>query len=496
MSIPLLSLRDGLSRRSPDWLRSMPLRPMPTTTKPVTRLNACLVALLVFLLPSFVQSWLRPGPPKKRRHLHPTSWLDGLRGVASLIVFIWHITLFHMGGNWFLWPYGIQDQNDQVPSSPIQLPFIRVIFAGTPMVHVFFVVSGYALSLKPLKQIRKHDYEGLQRTLASSIFRRGIRLYLPVAALFTIIAILVGLGGPFAPLPVERTTVDQLLRDWLNAIITIVAIGWDSNNQFVNVPFNPHLWTVPLEFFHSLLLFLVLAGLGRMRVRIRFLLLLGLISFCLRHDRHIAFEFLGGMALAEFGLVQDEGRERATPTPEDGDAEDIELVATKSSSSVISITSCLATLFFLANLVVSLFLMSWPAAAEDQAPIFMTMRLSGGSPRWFAVAAVQLVLAVQQIRILQRVFITPLVQYLGTISFSLYLVHGPVQTVTAPYFMPLLWAAVGGIEAAGVWRRTLVWFFAVIIPLVPVVWIADVFTRTIDANSVAFARWLESQCET
>jgi len=83
------------------------------------------------LLPSFVQRRIRPGLTKSQR-LHPTSYLDGLRGVASFIVFMGHYTEENLG--WYTEPYGLYE--DGAPSSPLQLPLIRVLYSARPMVHI------------------------------------------------------------------------------------------------------------------------------------------------------------------------------------------------------------------------------------------------------------------------------------------------------------------------------------------------------------------------
>lgn len=47
---------------------------------------------------------------------------------------------------------GVSTEN--VPSSPLQLPFIRILNAGRPMVHTFLVISGFVLSEEPLENWR------------------------------------------------------------------------------------------------------------------------------------------------------------------------------------------------------------------------------------------------------------------------------------------------------------------------------------------------------
>ena len=50
------------------------------------------------------------------------------------------------------------------------------------MVVIFFVISGYVLSYRSLKLARQGKQVELLDSLASSVFRRWLRLHLPVAA--------------------------------------------------------------------------------------------------------------------------------------------------------------------------------------------------------------------------------------------------------------------------------------------------------------------------
>lgn len=111
------------------------------------------------LIPSPVQRRLDPNPSKTPR-IQPTSYLDGLRGLASFIVFVHHYTCEYVPS--YVAYYGVRVE--KVPSAPLQLPFVRVVYAGRPMVHIFFVISGFVLSKKPLELARAYDYDRLLTT--------------------------------------------------------------------------------------------------------------------------------------------------------------------------------------------------------------------------------------------------------------------------------------------------------------------------------------------
>src|SRR5450432_2074326 len=127
------------------------------------------------LRPSFLT---KAGWPRKQ--LGRTAYLDGLRGFAAFIVY-WH---HHQ-----LWAH------DAIGAGPILenafgynghyyfacLPAVRTFFTGGHFaVSVFFVISGYVLSAKPLMLIHAGEHIKLADNLASALFRRWLRLFIPV----------------------------------------------------------------------------------------------------------------------------------------------------------------------------------------------------------------------------------------------------------------------------------------------------------------------------
>ena len=135
----------------------------PTVRGFLTQPSRYLKKGVLVLIPSPIQRRLAPHIPKTSR-LGPTSYLDGLRGLASFIVFAHHYTCEYV--NPYVAYHGVN--TEKLPSSPLQLPFIRVVYSGRPMVHIFFVISGFVLSKKPLQLARAHDYDRLLTTSKAS----------------------------------------------------------------------------------------------------------------------------------------------------------------------------------------------------------------------------------------------------------------------------------------------------------------------------------------
>jgi hypothetical protein len=137
--------------------------------------GALLGRFAYFLVPSFLQGraareqFLRPS-----HKIAPTAYLDGIRGLAALFVFFCHYSYqcFIIAKSW---------GTDEDSLHFLKLPLIRIWYQGPAAVCVFFVISGYALSYKPLKLMRNHSFGDFATTMSSLTFRRAIRLYVPTA---------------------------------------------------------------------------------------------------------------------------------------------------------------------------------------------------------------------------------------------------------------------------------------------------------------------------
>jgi hypothetical protein len=118
-----------------------------------------------------------------------TLWLDGLRGVASFIVFISHFIIIYVPEAHYSW--------DPVRHPNIFfLPILHVSYNGTAMVRIFYVVSGFAITNSAVRLLRKKDHQkALMKSLASSVLRRYLRLYLPCLGSFTLIHTMRVLGA-------------------------------------------------------------------------------------------------------------------------------------------------------------------------------------------------------------------------------------------------------------------------------------------------------------
>jgi hypothetical protein len=264
------------------------------------RLAALFVFTLLSLFPSFIQHRIDPSRKPPLGKIFPTSYLDDLRGLAALFVFWYHVDGKYL--NSLMPSYGLPLSEDgtRAPSSILQLPFLRVAFSGRPMVHIFFIISGYALSLKSLKQIRSNENTALLGTVSSALFRRGIRLFLPIVASTFIGSILLQMNYRCCAAP----TFPWQMWEWYDELSKALNFWYPDGRDAV--PHDPHLWAIPIEMSNSVVLFAVLIALARCKVVIRMILLVSTMLICMRVGQWVASEFLMGMFFAELGLIQED----------------------------------------------------------------------------------------------------------------------------------------------------------------------------------------------
>lgn len=385
------------------------------------------------------------------------------------------------------------------------------------MVSVFFVISGYALSLKPLKMMRSRDMDGFATTMTSFIFRRGMRLFIPTAVSTLMVVLLLRAGAyewtrDFANdehflrnvrehHPVRLGSTTEQMRDWSWNMFNFVHIwGWEKFGG--STGYDVHLWTIPVEFRASMVLFLTLIGTARLRTGVRALAVMLFKWFSYRNGRWEMVLFLAGMTIAEWDLIRGAHHQQRQHAQMARDIVPVRgVVASSAEKRTNSKSQCsrlerIIPAPWFALSFVSLYLMSQPDEGYATTPGWVT--LSSFIPGWFddgfrfyqCLGAMLFVLSVTHSPLWQRLFNTSAVQYLGRISYAIYLVHGPVLHTIGYAIERWAWGItgtegngyIGGFALASV----------LIVPIV--VWAADLFWRAVDAPVVRLAKWMESKC--
>jgi len=418
-----------------------------------------------------------------------TAYLDGLRGFAALLVYIGHHEMWAHEANGYLFEnvFGWEGAYNFAT-----LPGIRTFFSGGHFsVTIFFVLSGYVLSSKPLSLIHASENEKLGDNVASALFRRWLRLYIPLIITTFIYMTSWHALGFYSTATVPKSTWTEEVVAWFDEIKQFTYIFRNGGEPWFT--YNFHAWSLPVEFKGSIVVYTSLLAFSRATRNARLVGWLVLIFYFMYivDGAHCAM-FVSGILLCDLD----------------------QLSAADNHPRFLDRFVPFKTTIFHVMLVVALYLGGVPSHTLE-------MRVLQTSPGWvwlshlkpraiydfkafyLFVAATLLVASVRHIKWLRAFFESAFCQYLGRISFALYLVHGPVLWTLGDR----LYAAVGC--ARSIHTQRLAWwsnrlllprvgpfglelrFFVPNLVLLPLtLWLAEVVTRFVDEPSVDVAHWI------
>lgn len=368
--------------------------------------------------------------------------LESIRGLAALTVVFWHLLLA-------FFPYVFEGRNDTPLLNALLQSPLSVVFDGAFAVRIFFVLSGVVLSLA---FFQRPSYEAL----SSAAIRRYFRLAPPIVFSVLVAYALLMLGWYFnRPAASAFGPRGEWLRTWYDfapELADALKEGFSCLATFnfrARHTYNAVLWTMPFEMYGSLLVFAVLALVGRLRRRAWIYLALGVAMFT---SGSYFLNFIVGIALCD-AFVAD--RRRVRP---------LELGAI-AGTVLILLGLGIATLR--AGSFHGAFASFVKANQHD-----------------FKTAGAAIVIGVVLFcpfwrRALER----PSLTALGRYSFSLYLLHLPITCSLGCYSFILAHALGCSVVGAGLMAAGLV---------VATTLVAARFCYTwIDRPSIALAKWIE-----
>ena len=434
----------------------------------------------IWLLPSYLHRVLSGDAGPLMSGIHPTSYLDGFRGIFAFLVFVRHFALPWQPDIDYGYLHG--EGHDGV----LRLPILRLLYAG-PNVPVFIVVSGFVMSLKPLKLVRSGQWDALYKSLASSVFRRAIRLFTPPAISTFLVACAVQLGfvnfpygtmpGMTPRYPPRFPSVWLQFENWANFVFTELTYPWTWKSP-PGLLYGAHLWTTPLQFRCSLVLILVLLALGKSKPVVRRYVCSALVIYCFSTRRWDVALYTAGLVLADYHL------DRITVT---------ETLPKWNPSRTYYVSKIFQPLLRILIILLGLYMSSFPRQIrKGSAPGFEILyALSHDYHQWHALGALLLVWSLSLNKTTQRVFNSTVPRYLGKLSFSLYIVHEPLLHVFGFRCVELAWRLTGNDEP---WRYQLGFLLGFVMTTPVVLWCADVFQRAVDEPCARFSSWVERRC--
>lgn len=195
-----------------------------------------LVAVIFYALRPAVYDFFCSKAPLKPLRLRETAYLDGLRGLACLNVFFFHRSYFIENSNV---GWGTNGANWQF----YRLPIIRLFYAGGHFsVGLFFVISGYVISLKAMSIMHSKGpsedetavaiKDGrLMAVIQKSLIKRWFRLFIPSITCSLIVAIMFHTG--FFSYMEPRVSLQLELREWWSESLRVTnGYGISGQSQF------------------------------------------------------------------------------------------------------------------------------------------------------------------------------------------------------------------------------------------------------------------------
>lgn len=432
---------------------------------------------------------------QKQMNNEQVAWMTGLRGIAACIVVLYHMFILQI-------PLLFRSYWDE-PSSEnacwIQLPPFRLVVAGPAMVRIFFVLSGHSLSTS-LQRFRLEtvDLEFYQ-ALTSAAVRRGLRLYIPVFVWSAFSHVLWYLG--FYGWNVLGSTCPDA-QPWSSIWphMRCFAVFFRDITNCLDMPRNyglsPALWTMPYELRASLVAYVVTLSLAKTKPLLRLLVVTIVVLYSLCIGRNELCACFSGYLIGELKHCRKAKGFQPYSVP---------LHTNKWIERSLQILEAV-------GLVVGICIISLPYH-ETEIPPDWEFRNFRFMPRWkddvvaqncwYAIGSIILVAALHGLPVIQHMLMAYPLQFLGKISYSLYLTHHTVLYILRDRLMNLICHSLSKMdyetikmqpEKIGIFK--LAWLIGGTAMLGIAVLVATCFTHLVERHSsrwaVAVERWSQA----
>ena len=392
----------------------------------------------------------RMGPMDQPTATHRMAYLDGLRGLAALDVVITHFAAIFYPFALF----GSDYPRQHAAEALFWLSPLGVVFSGRFAVCLFFVLSGFVLSLRFLGP-NAADGSDLRANIIKRVFRlSGLLL---ATALFGYLLIRADLlfNDEVAAVTGSSPWFSHMWKSQLSGFDFAQLLLFNAFSETDR--FNPPLWTIGYELYGSYLTLGLLLFLRNTRMRF---VVYGLAAVYLRESFYTCF--LLGLLFAD--LHQNHPRWR--------DWIRRPAVAGSLLGAGLLLGGCPAYL---------------PPAHLAQSLYGLLPNLDGFGGGYSTVGAALVLLGTLGSPWLHRFLMRPSLAFLGTISFALYSCHMLVQgTFTSWLFLVLI--AQLGYDASALLAST-----ASLALMIPIAWL---LWRWIDVPAIRLSAWVGAQYRT
>lgn len=376
--------------------------------------------------------------------MHKYKNLDGLRGLAALVVVMWHYSLGFMPS---LAGDGGAHRHFAHEALFYTTP-LHLLFAGPSAVSLFFVLSGFVLSVK---FFQSKD----PSILTSSAVRRYSRLMIPAFGSIVITYFLLRFGFSYV-----KETGDITGSGWLGTLwnfpLNFFGALWQGiytiffGNFNPNVSYNFNLWTMHYELFGSFIVFMIMALFGKLKNR-----WIVYVALTIAFIQTYYLGFLMGLIIADiwsnYAWIKDR----------------------------ISEKICWALL------PLGLFLFAYYLTGSANS-IYAHLIIPSFGPSvstifYQTVGSVIIMISVMRLRLLSRLFELKPLQFLGINSFALYVIHLAVLGSLACFiFNHLVWK-IG-------YKEAFLTCFFVAVPITLL--ISQLYTKLVDIPAINLSKKL------
>lgn len=366
------------------------------------------------------------------------AFLDGLRGLAAVIVVIDHFAI-----SFFQRATDASIAFTHVPfieNLILQTP-LHILVSGNFAVCIFFVLSGFVLSAK---FFATRD----RKVVVASAWRRYVRLELPIFASVMLSFLLM-----ISPFLYNQTAALISGSSWLRDLWPIVptlpdALYHATIGVFIDAKsqYNTVLWTMQIELVGSFLVFALLFAVGRWHYRFLVYIALAVVLF-----NSYLLCFVAGVALCDWYT-------NVRTKPQLAKRAWIPLLTVSLLAGAVPVGLLAGTMFGI--------LPDWIGYGTDV------------PTRLHIVGAILLVYILVATPVLQRALALRPVKYLGRISFGLYLTHLLVLGTVSCWLFIMLEPLIGYLPA----------FIIMFVISTGVMWaVAHYFTRFVDEPAIALS---------
>lgn len=299
------------------------------------------------------------------------------------------------------------------------------------------------------------------------------------------------------------------LRKWYDAEIQStrpISNGFyeQSDPHIKENPYDANLWTLPMEFSSSMVVFLFLIACTKLHNRVRIALALSLIIYLQYYfDFPALHMFLSGMLICDLHFEIDEILSNARAGSDT-------CISSFWSSTQSSIFLRFAKRFKyfrifgraigLTAFILALWLLSTPELTYGPHESWGYVTLSSWVSPWYGnhllspYGAVLMLLTLDHAPFLQPLFTNRFSQYMGKISYSLYMIHGPLLWSVGLRLAHLTVDHVTGGDTNAKYTAGMLLAFGLWWPIA--IYLSDFTVRYIDSNCVLLSKWVyEKMCK-